>query len=84
MNFILGYALELIAKGLHVDRETSISLILIGTKKNNGLASVIALNSLSERAAIPGAICLVFTTLHTVWLMIHFKSQTKFPNQPPE
>jgi len=73
ISFILGYAIELIAKVLHVDQATNVSLILMGTKKNYGLASVIALTLLSERAAIPGTICLVFAILHTVWLSFHFK-----------
>ena len=73
ISFILGYAIELIAKVLHIDEATNVSLILMGTKKNYGLASVIALTLLSERAAIPGTICLVFAILHTVWLSFHFK-----------
>jgi len=73
MNFILGYAIELIAKAMHIDHATNVSLTLIGSKKNTGLASVIALTSLTRRAAIPGAVSLVFTAFHTVWLMLHFK-----------
>lgn len=73
VSFILGFAIELIAKALHIDRATNVSLILMGTKKNYGLASVIAFTLLSEKAAVPGAICLVFAILHTVWLNFHFK-----------
>jgi len=73
ISFILGFAIELIAKVLHIDKATNVSLILMGTKKNYGLASVIALTLLSERAAIPGTICLIFAILHTVWLSFHFK-----------
>lgn len=73
VSFILGFAIELIAKTLHIDRATNVSLILMGTKKNYGLASVIALTLLSEKAAVPGTICLVFAILHTVWLSFHFK-----------
>ncbi len=73
VSFILGFAIELIAKALHIDRATNVSLILMGTKKNYGLASVIALTLLSEKAAVPGTICLVFAILHTVWLSFHFK-----------
>ena len=72
-TFILGYIIELVAKLRHIDQATTISLILMGTKKNYGLASVIAFTLLSERAAIPGAIFLVFAILHTVWLGLHFK-----------
>ncbi len=73
VSFILGFAIELIAKALHIDRATNVSLILMGTKKNYGLASVIALTLLSKKAAVPGTICLVFAILHTVWLSFHFK-----------
>jgi BASS family bile acid:Na+ symporter len=76
ITFILGYAIELTSKALHVDRPTGISWILIGTRKNYGLASVISLTLLDERAAIPGAICLVFAVSHFIWLSLRFKGNT--------
>ena len=74
-TFVLGFAIELIAKARRIDQPTNVSLILFGTKKNYGLASVIALTLLSERAAIPGTIFLVFAILHTVFLSFHFKKK---------
>ena len=76
ITFILGYIIELVAKALHISRATSISWILIGTRKNYGLASVISLTLLDERAAIPGAICLIFAILHFMWLSLRFKDRT--------
>jgi len=73
ISFILGYIIELVTKALHFKRETSISLILMGTLKNYGLASGILLALFSERAAIPASICTVFGILRLVWLGFHFK-----------
>ena len=71
--FILGYVIEVSAKVLHISQATGISLILLSTRKNYGLAGVIALTLLSEKAAVPGAVCTVFAILHTVWLGFHYK-----------
>jgi BASS family bile acid:Na+ symporter len=73
ITFVLGYAIELIANALHINQATNISLILIGTMKNYGLASAIALTLFSERASIPGSICIVFAVLRMVWLLFHFR-----------
>jgi len=73
ITFILGYAIELITKALHVEHATSISLILMGTMKNYGLASGILLTLFSERASIPTSICLTFAVLRMVWLGFHFR-----------
>ncbi len=73
ITFVLGYVIELIARVLHTNRATSISLILMGTMKNYGLAGAIALTLFSERASIPGSICIVFAVLRMVWLLFHFK-----------
>ncbi len=73
ITFVLGYVIELIARVLHTNRATSISLILMGTMKNYGLAGAIALTLFSERASIPGSICIVVAVLRMVWLLFHFK-----------
>jgi len=76
-TFVLGYAIELIARAFHTNQATSISLILMGTMKNYGLAGVIALTLFSGRASIPGSICIVFAILRTLWLGFHFKKPTR-------
>lgn len=77
ISFVLGYALELIFRALHVRHDTGISLILMGTMKNYGLASGILLALFGERAAIPASICTVFALLRIVWLGFHFKKAAR-------
>ncbi|MFQ5997398.1 MAG: bile acid:sodium symporter family protein [Dehalococcoidales bacterium] len=73
ISFVLGEVIEQVTKALKLSRETSISLILMGTLKNYGLASGILLTLFSERAAIPASICTVFGILRLVWLGFHFR-----------
>jgi BASS family bile acid:Na+ symporter len=76
VTFVLGYAIQLTAKMLHISQATGISLILIGTLKHYSLAGVIGLTLLSEKTAIPGAVCIVFAVLHMVSLGFRFKKPT--------
>jgi len=73
ITFVLGYAIELVARAMHVRRKTTISMILMGSMKNYGLASGILLTLFSERAAIPTSIFAVFSILHVVWLGFQFR-----------
>ena len=73
ISFGLGYAIELVTKALKVNRATSISLSLMGTLKNYGLASGILLTLFSERAAVPASVCTVFGILRMVWLGFRLK-----------
>ena len=72
-SFGLSYLIEIIGKALHTRQETIISLILMGTMKNFGLASGILLALFSEKAAIPSSIMTVFFLLRTLWLGFHFR-----------
>jgi BASS family bile acid:Na+ symporter len=74
-SFVLGYIIELVTKALRVDRATSISLTLMGTLKNYGLASGILLTLFGERAAIPASVCTVFGISMLVWLGFHFRKK---------
>jgi len=76
ISFLLGYIIELVTRALHVDRETSISLVLMGSMKNYGLASGIILTLLGERAAIPASVCTVFGILRLVWLGFHYRKKS--------
>lgn len=80
-NFALGYGIEYAARLLGMDRRTGISWLLFGTKKNYGLASVIALTLLGKTAAIPGAVFVVFATLHFVWLGFHLRKPAEVAGQ---
>jgi BASS family bile acid:Na+ symporter len=71
----LVYVIEYAAKKLHVGQETTISLILVGTMKNFGLASGILLALFSSRAAIPSSIMTIVFLLRILWLGVHFKKK---------
>lgn len=77
VSFAVGHAIDFIARKLHIDRPSSISWMLMGTKKNTGLASVIALTFIGERAAFPAAILAVFGVLTIMWWGFYFKKQAK-------
>ncbi len=74
-SFVLGYIISLVTRALHVNHETSISLVLMGSLKNYGLASGILLTLFGERAAIPASVCTVFGILHLVWLGFRFRNK---------
>ncbi len=76
VSFVLGYIIELVTRALHVNRETSISLVLMGSLKNYGLASGILLTLFGERAAIPASVGAVFGILRVVWLGFHYRKKT--------
>ena len=73
LTFGLGHAIDFIARRLNIDRSTRISWIVMGTRKNTGLASVVALAFLGERATIPAAVLAIFAVLFIVWMSFHFK-----------
>ncbi len=77
VTFAVGHAIEFITRKLDIDRPSSISWMVMGTKKNTGLASVIALTFRGERAAFPAAILSVFGVLTIVWWGFYFKKQAK-------
>ena len=76
-TFGLGHAIDFITRKLHIDRPSGTSWILMGTRKNTGLASVIALAFLGERAIIPVAVSAMFSLLYFVWLGFYLKKEAK-------
>ena len=76
ISFILGVVLDFSSRVAQVNRETRISMILMGTTKNYGLASGILLTLFGERAALPVSVCAVFGVLHVVWLGFRFRKKT--------
>lgn len=76
-TFGLGHAIDFIGRRLHINRSTRISWMIMGTRKNAGLASVTALAFISQKAAIPAAICTLFSILYIVWLSFYVKKWVK-------
>lgn len=76
VSFLLGFVLDFGTRLFRVDRETKISLMLMGTTKNYSLASGILLALFDERAALPSSVCAVFGILHFVWLGFRFRKKS--------
>ena len=73
VTFGIGHATNYIAGKLHIDRPTSISWVVMSTRKNTGLASLVAIAFLSERAALPAAVCAIFEVSSIIWWGFYFK-----------
>lgn len=73
VTFGIGHATHYIAGKLHADDPTSISWMVMSTRKNSGLASLVAIAFLSERAAFPAAVFAMFEILSIIWWGFYFK-----------
>ena len=73
VTFGIGHATNYIAGKLHIDWPTRISWMVMSTRKNSGLASVIAIAFLSERAAFPAAIFAIFEVSSIMWWGFYLK-----------
>jgi BASS family bile acid:Na+ symporter len=74
-SFGLGHVINFIGKKLGVERSKRISLVVIGTKKNTGLASAVAFAFLGPMAAFPAAVYAMFEILTIVWWGFFFKKR---------
>jgi predicted Na+-dependent transporter len=52
----------------HVPKETRTSLILLGTLKNQGLSSGLALTLFGNEAAIPSTVSTIIMIGYIIWL----------------
>jgi len=67
-TFFLGWIIEKVGALFRVDPKTLISLILLGTLKNYGLAGGLALALFSKRTAVPATVSVVFMIVYIIWL----------------
>ena len=68
--FLLGFVIDRIGRLLGVDSRRRLSLVLLGTHKNTGLAAGLALSLLGERTALPATVSTVFMIVYVVWLSV--------------
>ena len=75
-TFLLGFLIELIGRFFKIHQKNLISLVLLGTMKNQGIAGGLALSLFTREAALPAAVSSVFLILFFMWLDIkrHWKS----------
>lgn len=67
-TFVLAEVINRISRRLGVQKMDRISFMLLGTRKNDGLAGAIALIFFDPRAAMPAALVMTFSVFHFVWL----------------
>jgi BASS family bile acid:Na+ symporter len=67
-TFLLGWVIEVIGKLAHVSPKTLVSLILLGTLKNYGLAGGLALTLFTKETSVPATVSSVFMIVYVVWL----------------
>jgi BASS family bile acid:Na+ symporter len=59
-TFILGFLIEKICRLLKIDQKNIVSLVLLGTMKNQGIAGGLALSLFQKEAALPSAVYSIF------------------------
>jgi len=67
-TFLMGWVIEWIGRLMRIDSKTIISLVLLGTQKNTGLAAGLALTLFSEKTAVPATITTIFMLVYMIWL----------------
>lgn len=66
--FLLGFLVDWISGLFHAPREIQMSLVLLGTLKNQGLSSGLALTLFSPEAAIPSTVATMVMIGYVAWL----------------
>jgi BASS family bile acid:Na+ symporter len=66
--FFLGFLIDWVCNLFHVRKETRMSLVLLGTLKNQGLSSGLALTLFGQEAAIPSTVATMIMIGYIVWL----------------
>ncbi len=76
-TFLLGFLIEAFGTLFKVEPADVVSLVLLGTMKNQGLAGGLALSLFPEEAALPAAVSSIFMILFLVWLDIRGKWRSR-------
>ena len=69
-TFLLGFLIELIGRLVKINQKDLVSLVLLGTMKNQGIAGSLALSLFTRESALPAAVSSVFLILFFMWLDI--------------
>lgn len=75
VTFVIGQVIYFTARKSHTDQSRSISLTVMGTRKNAGLASAIALEFLGQRASFPSAIFAIVNISYLLWQGFYLKKR---------
>ncbi len=69
-TFLLGFLIELIGRLVKINKNDLVSLVLLGTMKNQGIAGGLAISLFTRESALPAAVSSVFMILFFMWLDI--------------
>ena len=72
-SFVLAYLINITARLLKVDKATRISLVMMGTRKNVGLAAAMALTLFGPRAVMPAAVFMTINIIQFILLTLWIK-----------
>jgi bile acid:Na+ symporter, BASS family len=75
--FLLGYFIEKMGSILKIDQKDAVSLVLLGTLKNQGIAGGLAISLFPRDAAFPSAVSSIIMILFLIWLDIRKKWRFK-------
>ncbi len=67
-TFILGWAIQKTCMFCRIDKKITVSFVLQGTLKNQGIAGGLAIELFAKEAALPSAIYSIFMILYIMWL----------------
>ncbi len=76
-TFLWGTLIEFLARWRGVAPARRVSLMLMGTLKNYGLAGGLALSLFDRKTAVPAAVSTVFMITYIIWLGIKAKRGLK-------
>jgi BASS family bile acid:Na+ symporter len=71
--FLLGYLIEKAGSIFKFDQNNTVSLLLLGTLKNQGIAGGLAISLFSRETAFPAAVSSMVMILFLIWLDIRKK-----------
>jgi BASS family bile acid:Na+ symporter len=66
-TFVIAFASEYILKRIGMGKRDRVSMTLLATRKNYGLAAAIALAVIGPEAAMPSAVASIFNIIHFIW-----------------
>ncbi len=67
-TFVLGFVIERAGALFKREPKSMVSLVLLGTLKNQGIAGGLAITLFEKEAALPSAVYSVFMILYIMWL----------------
>ncbi len=76
-TFGLGFVVEKAGVFLKKDPRRIVSLILLGTLKNQGIAGGLAIALFEKEAALPSAVYSVFMIVYILWLDLRHQKRTR-------